>query len=664
MSIKPIPEEDLRAALRPYRADADGFEAGIRARIEAVPTPRQDLDSETQSPMFRVAAAVLPWPLVAGGNVVGGGAKLSSIALGQKVLGYAALPAISLFLLIGTALFSALKIRAIQKANHPDISDEKEMHDAVGQWWSRHKWGALLVFAGVLTLPMIGATWLLFLLLLVSFGSLLYLLSGFAGLGVGNRLMIGQSCCMGLLLLAQVMQNRHAGRRDIHFVDQMLISAVFYVGVLILIPFVIGGMKRLGISGVVVERKVKTPLWLLLFCLVVIANWLLVLVAIDWSASDRGPVVGNNGWLLLGSVLFGEVAFLIGLSVRHFRRACAERFAWGRSWFGALLCTFVVVSLVAWLTKPIWRPATPERIRHYVESFEKGRFAFIDWREWEIAASWTIEAGLEPDLSRARALLDDELSGEQHPLVLGSAFRVGLVETGQIDQLAGLAAKRQSLLPKASYRIPHQITSLNQYEWAIYALAESDQLSPQDRDFLEQRLLATIDELAGATANVLETALRVTQLLDVIDRPINRDEYRERVHRWLREFHCKKTHGFKIAGGFAQHKGLASSLQTTSHAIELMKIYGVPEDLDLNWVRSNLRPLHYRSGHDEWIAAVTLDRLNRLPGVSGPTWLEIIYYERSLFAAMLLVAFCIYATLSSPVINAPSNHDDVADNVS
>ncbi len=79
-----------------------------------------------------------------------------------------------------------------------------------------------------------------------------------------------------------------------------------------------------------------------------------------------------------------------------------------------------------------------------------------------------------------------------------------------------------------------------------------------------------------------------------------------------------------------------------------MEIYGIPEDLDLNWVRSFLRPLWVRRSPEKWMAAVTLDRLNRLPGVTQPTWLEAMYYERSLLAAMVLVGLCLYATLSSP----------------
>ena len=186
-------------------------------------------------------------------------------------------------------------------------------------------------------------------------------------------------------------------------------------------------------------------------------------------------------------------------------------------------------------------------------------------------------------------------------------------------------------------------------------------MSPEERDRLEKRLLATLEDLSRSPYDVLETALRVTQLLEVIQRPIDRDRYRDRVHDWLRKYHSKKGGGFQVAGGFRQHlsrgpvgwaKYLWSpvgSVEVTSYAVELMEIYGTPDDLDLNWVRSFVRPLFIRLSDDKWIAAVTRDRLNHLPGVTQPTWLEVLYYERSLIAAAVLVGLCIYATLSSPV---------------
>ena len=55
---------------------------------------------------------------------------------------------------------------------------------------------------------------------------------------------------------------------------------------------------------------------------------------------------------------------------------------------------------------------------------------------------------------------------------------------------------------------------------------------------------------------------------------------------------------------------------------------------------------------EKWVAAATLDRLNRLPGATRPTWLKVLYAERTLLAAAVLVGLCIYATLASPRFKA------------
>ena len=182
------------------------------------------------------------------------------------------------------------------------------------------------------------------------------------------------------------------------------------------------------------------------------------------------------------------------------------------------------------------------------------------------------------------------------------------------------------------------------------ALVQSGTLSPEDRDILEQRLLVTLDAQQFAAADVLETTLRATQLLDLIGRPVDRDAYRPRVHAWLRKLHVTRPRWFQIGGGFAQYESVTSaSMETTAYAVQLMKIYGAPDDLDLHWVRSFLRPMWFRPSGEKWVAAATLARLNGLPDSRPPTWWEWIYYERSLLAAIVLVGLCIYATLSAPL---------------
>ena len=141
MSVELVSESDLRAALRPHRVNANEFAAGIQTRIEAGVIPLQDESSQIDDPLLTVAATFIPWPLITGGKIAGGGTKLSSLTLAQKLLGYAALPAISLFLLVGATFFSARKIHKVQKENQSDINDAQEMQTAARQWWRSHRFG-------------------------------------------------------------------------------------------------------------------------------------------------------------------------------------------------------------------------------------------------------------------------------------------------------------------------------------------------------------------------------------------------------------------------------------------------------------------------------------------------------------------------------------------
>lgn len=564
-----IPESDLRAALRPYKVAGDDFEAGVRRRIQAseVERARDPLAGAPQ--LLRVAAATLPLPILTGGKVTGSVLPLANASWLSKFVAFLALPAVTLFLLVGVALFGAAGIRRIQAGNVPADIDQQAVQEAARLWWRRHRWSALLFFAATIGLPLVGATSLMLLIYLISLGAMLYLLAGFARQGLASRTVIGQSLMAGMAFLGQTSAICTVGVQDIHFVDQMLLPAVFFSGVMLLLP--------------VVARK-------------------------DRSDSPLSP---GRKWRVAATVL-------------------------------------VTVPMLAWFTSSIWWPTTPARVKQHVEAFDRAPFASASWRDWELVAGGAIESGLHPDLSGPRKLLDTEMSHSRvDPFILGSAVRTGLVKDDDLDRLPDLDQQRQSLLGGLP-QLP--ITSLTQYDWVIRVLELQHALSSEQKDFLEQRLLATLNALITDNRDApLEETLRVTQLLDVIGRPIDRDQYRDEVHKWLRQYHCTSGGGFTLPGGFRKYRNLSfSSSEATAYAVELMRMYGIPDGLNLDWVRSYLRPQMLRFGDDKYIAAVTLDRLNRLPGVTFPTWLDYVYYERSLIMAVLLVGLCLYATLTSP----------------
>jgi hypothetical protein len=577
-----VSEAELRESLHPCRIDDVSFEAGIRARIQCAEANRADAPLLNAPQLLKVAAAVLPLPAITGGKVAGSAALVANASIFNKLLGFAAMPAVSLFVLPAAAILGAARIRSIQGRNVPGGNDPATIRSATALWARRHKWFLHGLYWGTLGLAWIGATSLMLLLYLISLGALLHILLGFAKLHLANRYVIGQSCMIGLVLLGQVSGFSGIGDQDIHFVDQLLVAALLVGGGLAHIPFLSGGFAQFR-----VQRFMRIPRW-----------------------------------------------FLVGLF------------------------TILAALMAAWLISLTLWPVAPEQIKNHAESFDEAPFSSASWRQWEIVASWTLESKLDPDLSGPRRLLAREIAGEQNPFILGNAFRVGLVQADQVGQLKDYDQRRRSLIEDPYHVLETRpILSLAQEDWVIRASVLRNDLSARDRDYLEKRLHVTLADLAESPTDILETALRVTQLLAAIQRPLAPDRYRDRVHDWLRKLHCKKGGGLQLAGGFRQYPNSpVGSVDVTSYAVELMQVYGIPDGLDLNWVRSFLRPRILQAGsEDRWVRAVTLDRLNHLPGVKRPSWLEVVYYERSLIMAALLVALCLYATISSPLPDRASS---------
>lgn len=104
-------------------------------------------------------------------------------------------------------------------------------------------------------------------------------------------------------------------------------------------------------------------------------------------------------------------------------------------------------------------------------------------------------------------------------------------------------------------------------------------------------------------------------------------------------------------GGFATYPTLDhSDLLTTSSAVELMKYYGVPSELDLMAIRSFLRP----SMNDGWmvqeavVREATKMRLESHPQVPALRWWDYVRYEPSIAMAIVFTLLCFFATLGCP----------------
>ena len=162
---------------------------------------RRQTRSRASPPRLKSAAAFLPLEILTGGKVTGITAQMAPATGVSKLVAFLAFPAVSVFVLLGATIFSFAKIRSIQQQKSTAVADAEAMNRAISAWWRRHWWGAGMVYGSTFGLSMFGATWLLFLVYIVSFGLLVYILASLGKLGLGNRVVIGQSCLWGLLFL-------------------------------------------------------------------------------------------------------------------------------------------------------------------------------------------------------------------------------------------------------------------------------------------------------------------------------------------------------------------------------------------------------------------------------------------------------------------------------
>jgi len=317
----------------------------------------------------------------------------------------------------------------------------------------------------------------------------------------------------------------------------------------------------------------------------------------------------------------------------------------------------IAAHYLAWAAWPLLWPAPPARIIRYVESFDDAPFSTSSWSMWEIPTRWTIEQGLSPDLSAPRRLLATELAGKQNAFILGTAFRVGLIPPDEIATLRELTPMRESLLSDGNR--DRAILSFEQHEWVIRALLLEGSLTPAERDRIAHRVRLTLDHALAGKYDALHDALLATQLLKLLGQPVDAAAYRERVHRLLLELHTTQGGGYHLAGGFriAPDRTLLADDKATAYAVELMQIYGVPPELEINWVRSYLRPT---DGHvaNRWINAVTRRRLESLPGIEPLSGWTFLYHERNLLAAIAIIGLCAYAVVVSPWAAVPRKTEE------
>ena len=149
--------------------------------------------------------------------------------------------------------------------------------------------------------------------------------------------------------------------------------------------------------------------------------------------------------------------------------------------------------------------------------------------------------------------------------------------------------------------------------------------------------------------------------MKLIDRPAA-EEFRAPIYRLLVQLQQLNNGVFQSSGGFAVYPSVQGcNDNATWAAIELMKDWGVPAEIDVMALRSYLRPTYQDRGLTgagktkmSGIRAggalhfVARQRLNDLPDVPGLTWWDYLKYEQNLIMSVFLVALSVYAALAAP----------------
>ncbi len=564
-----IDEQELRDAMQPLRIDPLAFEASVRRKLEEITLQKAESTIRfSDSPWLEVAASMVPLSLLSkttGSSVI---VPFGKASLGYKLVGYAALPVLSILVMLGATLLAVFRIRKAQLSPQSDSPDAAQQQSAILiKWWT----GLGLIPSGfsfiALVVFLMGYTFPVFIFFAVSGIAMVTLISRLGHAGLLDRQSVGGVLISSLMSMAGISHIYNIFNSGCHLLDQQFVMMILWLAAIFL------GM-------------------LLTF--------------------DKSPGLHTVAMM---TVQISAAVLVFGF-------------------FG----------------QSIWNPMNTERMKHYVESFDKARFSSVTWQSWAVPTAWLRESGVKLDLSKPRALLESEIAGEQNPFILGVASRTGLLEPDDFSRIRDPFQRRKRLLDR--YAHDQSISSIEQVEFAIRELVRLNQWTPGELDLLESRLLATIRDAMTSKYGGLDEALIATESLQAIGRPCSNDpSIRQQMQQTI--VAMQRT-GVRLGGrngGFAKyHSSPQSDLLTTSTAIELMEHYGVPPELNLIAIRSFLRPEMVDSFRSDLAAvrAATKMRFENLPQVPPLTFWDYIRHEPSILMALVFAALCFFATLGCP----------------
>jgi hypothetical protein len=380
---------------------------------------------------------------------------------------------------------------------------------------------------------------------------------------------------------------------------------------------------------------------------------LLILVQITHIAT-----MFSQGNPFLDQMLIPAVLVLGGLVIMLMCVTPIERFSRVKGYVFKTVFAIALLWMAGWFSSSIWNPVSTQDLKHHVESFDHAKFSSASWQQWQVPAQWLRDTKIPLDLSKPQALLQTELAQDMpNHVILYSAIEAGLLQSQDLAHVPDLAEARHRIFNDSARGKPF-ITVDSPTSFLIHAWLMRGELSESERDFLGERLTATMDSLRTKTyGSILEEQLAITKLAQSIDRPLDIESQCDFIHETLVRYQRLNKRLGTRHGGFANNDNLNFSNElATADAIELMQIYGVPAGVRIDALRSYLRP----TAHDHWsrlrsqvgVRVASFQRLESLPDVRPITWLDYIRYEQSLMMAILFTLVCVFATWGAPKLSS------------
>ena len=629
-----VDEDEIRAALKPWRLDSKTFASNVSRRIESTANEgRNELhDAVTkkselhESDWLRIAASFVPIHLL-GRNVGTNITPISfaAISLGNKLFVILAFPFLC-FLMVGLTILGMKRIQAAQKEQFIADFDIEQAHQATKQWWRRYGWIATLVFLSTLAAPILGWTTPLMIALVCSGFAAVSVVRTLAKQNLVERNLIGGLSVVSLCSLGQVSLT--LTNHTTQILDPNLLSGVLFAGAIVISCWVRPlAWTRLGDLPALVKHDRESMMVWLVFQVTLLAGMAYIL-------SSVVPLLSITFVVAIAAYAFYSLRFQI-----H----------WDSSKTKVAIQSMILVTLLVVFTQSYWRGVSVSDIRKHVESFDGNHSG--TWDDWADAAKWLNDlGGFEHRVSLEHFQKYLERNPQMRTFTLSAVARSGLLNEGELRLFTDGKPNTVDLTDPIYANLPIIILESDYFRIA----AISQNLTDTEREVLILRLMVNWRQLSSNPFDYgrLNKALRLTELLNRLDEKTSLDQRRSDVYRWLVSRQVTKRSPFRICGGFTVAEQLRESdRRATLSAISLMENYGVPREINLPQLRAYLRPnfVYDFQVYDYVPKKIAIDKLNKLPGLPQPTLTDYLQSEILLWLSILLVLLLAYATWSSPM---------------